>query len=80
MRGRYAAPDLPSPLDVRVGKAGIKVWMVIQWLKLSDNDVESLLRGYGGVLTREDVESALWFYEGSREIIDRRIQEEMQPV
>lgn len=80
VRGRYAAPDAPSPLDVRVGEAGIKVWMVIQWLTLSGRDVEALLKGYGDVLTREDVNSALWYYEQNRQAIDTRVQEEMQPV
>lgn len=80
VRGRYAPPDAPSPLDVRVGQAGIKVWMVIQWLTLSDRNVDTLLKGYGSVLTRDDVENALWYYQRNREVIDQRVQQEMQPV
>jgi uncharacterized protein (DUF433 family) len=80
VRGRYAPPDSPSPLDVRVGKSGINVWMVIQWLKLSDDDRGLLLRRYGNVLTEEDVQSAVWFYDRYRAPIDQRIDEEMQPA
>lgn len=67
VRGRYVPPISPSPLDVLVGKSGIKVWMVIQWLKLSDDSRDVLLRRYGNVLTKEDVESAVWFYDRYRE-------------
>lgn len=79
-RGAYEEPDVPSPLDVRVGNAGIKVWMVIQWLKASDHDQASLLRRYGEVLDANDVDNALWFYERNGAVIDERIEEEMQPV
>ena len=80
VRGRYVGVDQPSPLNVRVGKAGIKAWMVILWLRLSDDDKARLLDGYSSVLTPEDMESALWFYENNRTEIDQKIEEEMQPV
>lgn len=80
VRGRYADADQPSALNVRVGKSGIKVWMVIFWLTLSDGDTSRLIQEYADVLASEDVESALWFYEQNRDEIDQRIQEEMQPV
>ena len=80
VRGQYARPIAPSPLNVRVGKSGIKARMVIEWLKLSDNDIDSLLEGYCGVLTRAEVESALWYYKKHQDAIDRRIEEEMQPA
>jgi len=80
VRGPYTHPDAPSPLDVRVGKAGIKVWMVVQWLQASDSDKQSLLRRYGDVLELADVESALWYYQQNEGVIDQRIIEEKQPA
>jgi len=80
VRGAYTPPENPSPLNVRVGESGVKIWMVIQWLKLSDNDPDFLLRRYGDVVSEEDVHNAIWFYEKHRAAMDQRIQEEMQPA
>lgn len=75
--GAYEPPLYPSPLNVRVGNAGIKVWMVINWLQLCNDDTEELLRRYGQVLTADDVRAAQSYYEEqNREEIDRRIAEE----
>jgi uncharacterized protein (DUF433 family) len=76
VRGAYEPPDYPSPLNVRVGKAGIKVWMIIQWLKLSGFEEDDVVARYGGALEHEDVQAALWFYRLNQEEIDERIQEE----
>jgi uncharacterized protein (DUF433 family) len=78
--GAYNPPVYPSPLNVRVGDAGIKVWMVINWLRLCDEDVDTLLKHYGQVLQREDVEAAKWYYQQDRETIDRRLREEAEGV
>ena len=77
--GAYKPPDYPSPLNVRVGDAGIKVWMVINWLKLCSADRQLLLERYGQVLEPEDIDAAVWYYRENEEAIDRRIAEEMQP-
>lgn len=77
-RGTYTHPAYPSPLNVRVGDAGIKVWMVIQWLNLCDNDFDELRRRYGEVLEQEDVDAARWYYEKHREYIDQRLREEAE--
>ena len=76
--GSYKHPTYPSPLNVRVGKAGIKVWMVIQWLRLCDDDVDTLLERYPKTVTRDDVEAARWYYEEHKDWIDRRLMEEAQ--
>jgi uncharacterized protein (DUF433 family) len=78
--GAYNPPVYPSPLNVRVGDAGIKVWMVINWLRLCDENVDTLLEHYGQVLQREDVEAAKWYYQQDRETIDRRLREEAEGV
>jgi len=72
----YEHPTYPSPLNVRVGDAGIKVWMVILWLGLCDDDFEELERRYGNILTREDIEVAKWYYDLHKEWIDPRLEEE----
>ena len=74
--GDYKPPVYPSPLNVRVGDAGIKVWMVINWLRLCDDNVDTLLKHYGQVLQREDIEAAKWYYQQDKETIDRRLAEE----
>jgi uncharacterized protein (DUF433 family) len=78
VRGTYKPPDYPSPLNVRVGDAGIKVWMVIEWLRLCDLDEEVLLGRYGQILTKDDAKAARWFYEDNRDIIDRRVAEDLE--
>jgi uncharacterized protein (DUF433 family) len=76
--GAYKPPVYPSPLNVRVGDAGIKVWMVINWLRLCDEDVDTLLKHYGQVLQRDDVEAARWYYSKSRDVIDHKLTEEAE--
>jgi uncharacterized protein (DUF433 family) len=73
--GAYKPPVYPSPLNVRVGDAGIKVWMVINWLRLCDENVDTLLKHYGEVLQREDVEAARWYYKENKDLIDRELGE-----
>lgn len=74
--GAYEHPTYPSPFNVRVGDAGIKVWMVILWLKLSDDDFNELVRRFGNALEPEDVETARWFYESNKQAIDQKLREE----
>lgn len=76
--GSYEHPTYPSPLNVRVGNAGIKVWMVIQWLRLCDDDYDVLVRRYGNSLTKSDVDVARWYYNLHKEWIDPRLEEEAQ--
>jgi len=80
VRGSYAPPVYPSPLDVRVGEAGIKAWMVIEWLQLADNDEAKVIEGYGHVVEREDIAAARWVYQRYAAEIDRRIAQELEPV
>lgn len=76
--GAYKPPTYPSPLNVRVGNAGIKVWMAIQWLQLCDWDIDELQRRYPGTLEPEDVEAAKWYYERHKEWIEQRLREEAE--
>lgn len=78
--GSYGHPVYPSPLNVRVGDAGVKVWMAINWLRLCDNDRKLLAERYGQMLTPEDIDAAIWYYEQNRQAIDQRIAEEMEPA
>lgn len=78
--GEYGHPVYPSPLNVRVGDAGIKVWMVIQWLQLADGNVEELLQHYPDVLTPEDVAAAQWYYTRYQDEIDQRLAEEAEAI
>ena len=73
--GEYGHPVYPSPLNVRVGDAGIRVWTVMQWLKSSRDDVEATLREYGQVLQREDIEAARWFYERFKDEFEQELSE-----
>ena len=76
--GKYVAPTQPSPVEVRVGNAGVKVWMVINWLQLSGNKMPALLERYGQMLQPDDVHAATWYYGRNKEAIDERIQEELE--
>lgn len=78
--GEYAHPDYPSPVMVRVGDAGVKIWMVSQWLDLSHDDEDELHRRYGVTLTHKDIEAARWYREQYREMIDERIREESRAI
>jgi uncharacterized protein (DUF433 family) len=62
---------------VRVGDAGIKVWMVIRWLRTVGNDRARVLKHYGQVLQPEDLDAAIWFYEQNRQAVDERLAEEV---
>jgi len=76
VRGSYRHPVYPSPLDVRVGDAGIKAWMVLNWLKECNENMDELLKRYGHVLTSEDVAAARWYYEQNSDLIERELSEE----
>jgi uncharacterized protein (DUF433 family) len=78
VRGRYDGDVHPSPLNVRVGVSGIKVWMAIQWLSLSGGDFDELRQRYGSALSRDDVEAAQWFYAANKADIDERISQESE--
>lgn len=73
--GRYAPPMYPSPLNVRVGDSGIKVWMVIGWLETSGG-VEEMLKRHGDMITRDDVEAAQWYYAQHQDDIHRKLVDE----
>jgi uncharacterized protein (DUF433 family) len=77
-RGRYDGDVHPSPLNVRVGSAGIKVWMVIHWLALSGGDFDELRQRYGSMLSPDDVAAAKWFYAANKAEIDARIHQESE--
>lgn len=72
----YADPVYPSPLSMRVGEAGIKVWMVIAWLRSHGDNREAVLERYGEALKPEDVDAAIEYYEANRTAIDRKLAEE----
>lgn len=71
--GEYKHPAYPSPLNVRVGEAGLHVWFLIQWLQQLGGDKRALLARYGQVLHPEDVSVALWFYDRHKEEIDQKL-------
>ena len=74
--GSYRHPVYPSPLEVRVGDAGLKVWMVIQLLRACNNDAEELVRRHRETVGHDDIQVAAWFYQNNREAIDRKLEEE----
>ena len=55
--------------------SGIPVYAVIDDLKAYDGNVDLLLREAGGALTREDVESAVGYYEAHRQEIDHKLDQ-----
>lgn len=73
--GEYHHPAYPSPLNVRVGDAGISVSTVITWLKANSNDPNRTLERYGQVLQAEDIAAASWFYSKYKEEIDAELAE-----
>ncbi len=78
-RGAYAPPTYPSPLSVRVGESGVKVWMVIEWWEFAERDAERLLGQYASMLTHDDILAAVWYYDhniANKDTIDQRIREE----
>jgi hypothetical protein len=74
--GAYEHPTYPSPFSVRVGDAGIKVWMVVLWLKLCDDNFDELVKRYGNILEPKDVEVARWYYGEYKQEIDQKLKEE----
>lgn len=76
VEGAYKPPVYPSPLNVRVGDAGVKVWMVIGLLRSFGQNVEALLKRYGDTVQREDIEVAAWYYHENKDAIDRKLAEE----
>ncbi len=74
--GSYRHPVYPSPLTVRVGEAGIKVWMVIDLLNACGGDEAQLLERYGETFHQEDIEVARWYYQENKDLIDRELREE----
>lgn len=76
--GAYRHPTYPSPLNVRVGDAGIKIWMAIEWLHRMNDDKERVLENYGHVLELADIEAAIWHYNKNKEAIDQKITEEAE--
>jgi uncharacterized protein (DUF433 family) len=78
--GSYLHPTYPSPLNVRVGNAGIKVWMVVGWLRQANGDKEALLSHHGQVLEAEDLDAAVWHYSHYKDAIDEKVAEESEPA
>ncbi|MEX0786589.1 MAG: hypothetical protein WD939_08140 [Dehalococcoidia bacterium] len=74
--GAYEHPTYPSPADVRVGEAGLRVWMVIELLRSFNDNSDAVLERYGETVTRADLDTAIWYYEQNREAIDRKLKEE----
>jgi len=71
--GRYVHPAYPSPLNVRVGDAGIHVSTVIGWLRSCSDDIAATQQRYGQVLQEEDIEVARWFYDRFKEHFDQEL-------
>lgn len=78
VQGSYQHPVYPSPLDVRVGDAGVHVWLVIKWLKAAADDTNRVLDRYDQVLATEDIAAASWYYEKYKDWIDQKLSEEDQ--
>jgi len=76
VEGAYNPPVYPSPLNVRVADAGIKVWIVIKWLRFYKDDVDKVLAAYAPMLQGEDIEAALAYYRENRQAIDEKLQDE----
>ena len=78
VEGAYRPPTFPSALNVRVGDAGVKVVAVIRYLRAYGGDTERVLHSWSPLLTREDVEAAISFYErpGNRAEIDQQLAED----
>lgn len=74
--GEYGHPVYPSPLNVRVGNAGIKVSTVVGWLRANDNNEQQVLERYGQMVDSDDIKAALWYYERNKEAIDQRLADE----
>ena len=75
--GEYKHPVYPSPLNVRVGEAGVKVWTVIGWLHALGDQQGEVFARYGQILQPEDLDVALWFYDQNRQLIDERLADQV---
>ena len=80
VEGAYKPPVYPSPLSVRVGDAGIKVWIVMKWLRFYKDDTDKVLAAYAPTLNRQDVEAALAYYQQNKQTIDEKLQGEPDTV
>ena len=78
IRGAYGTSGFPSPLNVRVGVPGVKVWMVIRWLEDAGGDAARAAASLGGAVDIEDVVAANSFYEENRDVIRERIDAELE--
>lgn len=76
VEGAYVPPVYPSPLNVRVGNSGIKVWIVIKWLRFYKGDVDKVLTSYAPTLNREDVDAALAYFKGNEQAIEEKLRDE----
>lgn len=76
VEGAYEPPVYPSPLSVRVGDAGIKVWIVMKWLRFYEDDIDKVLTAYAQTLNREDVEAAIAYYQQNQHAIDTKLETE----
>lgn len=76
IRGAYSPPVFPSPLSVRVGDSGVRVWMVIGWLKECRWDDDAVLSQYKGMLHPDDLVAAKWYYSRYAPEIDEKLREE----
>lgn len=80
VEGAYKPPVYPSPLSVRVGDAGIKVWIVMKWLRFYEGDTDKVLAAYAPTLNREDVDVALAYYKENKQAIDEKLEAEPDAV
>lgn len=78
--GAYKPPVYPSPLSVRVGDAGIKVWIVMKWLRFYKGEPDKVLAAYAPTLNRDDVDAALAYYQENKQTIDEKLQAEPDAV
>ena len=78
--GAYRPPVYPSPLSVRVGDAGIKVWIVMKWLRFYKGDTDKVLAAYAPTLNRDDVDAARAYYQENRHTIDAKLEAEPDAV
>ena len=76
VEGAYNPPVYPSPLSVRVGDAGIKVWIIMKWLGFYKDDIDKVLAAYSSTVSRKDVEAAVSYYQENKQTIDEKLEAE----
>jgi uncharacterized protein (DUF433 family) len=74
--GEYREPVYANPLSIRVGEAGIKVWMIISYLQSRGGDVAAVLERYAPLLTEADIDAAISYYVAHKSAIDEKLEEE----